>query len=107
LGNDIPQASVCGEIIPANEFYDYDAKYSDDDTKLLIPAAIASQEQEEIQRIAKQAFRVLDCSGFARVDFFLEKGTSTIWLNEINTIPGFTSVSMYPKLWEASGISYR
>jgi len=106
LGNDDPATSVCGEIIPANEFYDYDAKYSDEDTRLMIPADIPQDVQEHIQSIAKQAFRALDCSGFARVDFFLEKETGKIWLNEINTIPGFTSVSMYPKLWEASGVSY-
>lgn len=107
LGNDEPKASVCGEILPANEFYDYDAKYINEDTKLLIPAKIDKKTQEKIQKIATAAFKTLDCCGFARVDFFLEKKSGKIWLNEINTIPGFTSVSMYPKLWEASGTSYK
>jgi len=106
LGNDEPEASVCGEIIPEHEFYDYDAKYIDDTTRQTIPAPIPSDLQLRIQAIAKQAFKSLDCSGFSRVDFFLEKDTEKIWLNEINTIPGFTSISMYPKLWEATGVSY-
>ena len=106
LGNDKPQASVCGEVVPANEFYDYDAKYINQNTRLIIPAKIGSCVQKKIQAMAKKAFTVLDCCGFARVDFFLEKKSGKIWLNEINTIPGFTSVSMYPKLWEASGVSY-
>jgi D-alanine-D-alanine ligase len=107
LGNDEPDASVCGEIIPEHEFYDYDAKYIDDTTQLAIPAPISSDLQLRIQIIAKQAFQALNCSGFSRVDFFLEKETGKIWLNEINTIPGFTSISMYPKLWEATGVSYK
>ncbi len=107
LGNDQPQASICGEVIPANEFYDYNAKYINENTQLVIPAKIGERLQKKIQAIAKKAFIALDCCGFARVDFFLEKNTDRLWLNEINTIPGFTSVSMYPKLWEASGISYR
>jgi len=107
LGNDNPQASVCGEIVPANEFYDYDAKYINEKTRLIIPAKIDPSIQKKIQKIAVTAFKTLDCAGFARVDFFLEKKTNKIWLNEINTIPGFTNVSMYPKLWEASGISYQ
>lgn len=107
LGNDDPKASICGEVIPANEFYDYDAKYIDENTQLIIPAKIPATTQKKIQQIAITAFKVLDCCGFARVDFFLQKNSGKIWLNEINTIPGFTSVSMYPKLWEASGISYQ
>jgi D-alanine-D-alanine ligase len=106
LGNDDPEASVCGEIIPSKEFYDYDAKYIDKNTRLIIPATILPSVQKYIRTIAKQAFKVLDCSGFSRVDFFLEKETNKIWLSELNTIPGFTSISMYPKLWEASGLSY-
>ncbi len=107
LGNDEPISSVCGEVLPSNEFYDYNAKYINENTKLLIPAKIDNKTQEKIRKIAVTAFKTLDCCGFARVDFFLEKKTNKIWLNEINTIPGFTSVSMYPKLWETSGISYK
>ncbi len=106
LGNDKPEASVCGEIIPDHEFYDYDAKYFDEKTRLMIPADIPKKIQDTIRNMATTAFRALDCWGFSRVDFFLEKQSGNIWLNEINTIPGFTSVSMYPKLWEASGVSY-
>jgi len=106
LGNDDPKVSVCGEIIPANEFYDYDAKYINENSRVAIPAKIPGAVQKKIQSVAKEAFRALDCSGFSRVDFFLEKKTNKIWLNEINTIPGFTSISMYPKLWEASGVPY-
>ncbi len=107
LGNDDPQASVCGEILPSNEFYDYDAKYINEKTQLVIPAKILNEIQKQIQKIAITAFKTLDCCGFARVDFFLEKKSNKIWLNEINTIPGFTNVSMYPKLWEASGVGYQ
>jgi len=107
LGNDEPEASVCGEITPSNEFYNYDAKYNDDTTQLAIPASISEDVQLRIQTIAKKAFQALDCSGFSRVDFFLEKKTNKIWLSEVNTIPGFTSISMYPKLWKATGISYK
>jgi len=106
LGNDDPQASVAGEILPSNEFYDYDAKYFNEDTRLYIPAKISKATLSTIQEIAKKAFTALDCCGFSRVDFFLEKKTNKIWLNELNTIPGFTNVSMYPKLWEATGLSY-
>jgi D-alanine-D-alanine ligase len=107
LGNDDPVASVAGEIVPTgHEFYDYAAKYLDaDGARLLIPADVKPDVQEQIQRMAVAAFRAIDCAGMARVDFFLE-ADGRIWLNEINTIPGFTSISMYPKLWEASGLSY-
>jgi D-alanine-D-alanine ligase len=104
LGNDEPIASVAGEIIPSREFYDYEAKYVDDNSELLIPAPIEPEILAEIQRIAVQAFRALDLAGMARVDFFLERGTNRLYLNEVNTIPGFTSISMYPMLWEASGV---
>jgi D-alanine-D-alanine ligase len=107
LGNDDPMASVCGEIIPEHEFYDYNAKYIDESTRLVIPANVSKKTQRELQKTAIEAFRSLDCSGFSRVDFFLEKTSNKVWLNEINTIPGFTSVSMYPKLWEATGVSYQ
>lgn len=106
LGNDDPVASIPGEIIPCNEFYDYQAKYIDNRSELKIPADMTPQAIEEIQHTAVAAFKALDCSGLARVDFFLERNTGQLYLNEINTIPGFTSISMYPKLWEASGIAY-
>lgn len=105
LGNDEPRASVIGEIIPGREFYDYEAKYVDDSSELIIPAEISAGVRDEVTGMAIRAFRVLDCAGMARIDFFLERGTDRVLLNEINTIPGFTAISMYPKLWEASGIS--
>jgi D-alanine-D-alanine ligase len=106
LGNDKPMASVSGEIVPAGEFYDYEAKYVNADSQLLIPAPISAEQSAELRDIACRAFLAVDCAGMARVDCFLERGTGKIFLNEINTIPGFTSISMYPKLWEASGIPY-
>jgi D-alanine-D-alanine ligase len=107
LGNEDPQASVPGEIIPHREFYDYTAKYLEEGTRLLIPAKLARAQVRRFQEYAVKAFRCLECRGMARVDFFLERATGKILLNEVNTIPGFTSISMYPKLWEASGLSYR
>jgi D-alanine-D-alanine ligase len=106
LGNDDPQASVPGEVLPSREFYSYESKYIDGTSGLLIPAPLPSGIAEEIHRMAVSAFKAIDCAGMARVDFFLEKTTGTVYLNELNTIPGFTSISMYPKLWEASGLSY-
>jgi D-alanine-D-alanine ligase len=106
IGNDKPAASVLGEIIPSNEFYDYDAKYVDGKSTSIIPADIPKWAVRKIQYIACKAFKVLDCSGMARVDFLVQGNGSKIFLNEINTIPGFTSISMFPKLWEASGLSY-
>jgi D-alanine-D-alanine ligase len=107
LGNDDPVASVPGEILPAGEFYDYEAKYVDEHGATLdVPARLPAAVIEEIQRMAVTAFRAIDCSGMARVDFFL-RGRDELFVNEINTIPGFTTISMYPKLWEASGLSYR
>ena len=106
IGNDKPAASVLGEIIPSNEFYDYDAKYVDGKSTAIIPADIPKWAVRKIQYIACKAFKVLDCSGMARVDFLVQGNGSKIFLNEINTIPGFTSISMFPKLWEASGLSY-
>jgi D-alanine-D-alanine ligase len=106
LGNDDPIASVPGEIIPAREFYDYNAKYVSDDSRLLIPAPLSEVQKNDAQRLAVAAFKALECSGMARVDLFLEKQTGKFYVNEINTLPGFTSISMYPKLWEASGIPY-
>jgi D-alanine-D-alanine ligase len=106
LGNDDPIASIPGEIIPAREFYDYNAKYVSDDSRLLIPAPLTEIQKNDAQRLAIAAFKALECSGMARVDLFLEKPTGRFYVNEINTLPGFTSISMYPKLWEASGIPY-
>lgn len=106
LGNENPQASVPGEIIPHDEFYSYNAKYIDENgAELVIPAKLDPNIQKEIQKIAIQVFQTLECEGMGRVDFFLTKENKIV-VNEINTIPGFTSISMYPKLWEASGISY-
>jgi D-alanine-D-alanine ligase len=107
LGNNDPQASVPGEIVPHREFYDYAAKYLEEGTQLLIPAELKPAQIKKIQTLAVAAFKALELSGMARVDFFLEKKGSKLYLNEVNTIPGFTSISMYPKLWEASGISFR
>lgn len=107
LGNHDPKASVPGEIVPHREFYDYTAKYLEEGTRLVIPAELKSSQVQKIQTIAVQAFRTLELAGMARVDFFLEKKGSKLYLNEVNTIPGFTSISMYPKLWEASGIPFR
>ena len=107
LGNHDPKASIPGEIVPHREFYDYAAKYLEEGTQLLIPAKLRPAQVKKIQKYAVDAFRALELSGMARVDFFLEKKGGKIYLNEVNTIPGFTSISMYPKLWEASGIPFR
>jgi D-alanine-D-alanine ligase len=107
LGNDNPQASVPGEVIPSREFYSYESKYVDGTSSLIIPAPLPIEITEKIREFAVTAYKAIDCAGMARVDFFLEKSTEQIFLNEINTIPGFTSISMYPKLWEASGLPYR
>ena len=107
LGNDEPEASVVGEVVPGNEFYDYNAKYVDDNSDLIIPAHLDDDTTEHVRELAVQAFQAIDGAGMARVDFFVERSTGDVYLNEINTIPGFTRISMYPKLWEASGLSYR
>jgi D-alanine-D-alanine ligase len=104
LGNDEPEASVVGEVKPAHEFYDYEAKYLIEGSELIIPARIPDAVSEQLRRYAVQAFQAIGCAGMARVDFFLRG--EEILLNEINTIPGFTPISMYPKLWEATGIPY-
>jgi D-alanine-D-alanine ligase len=106
LGNDEPIASVPGEIVPSAEFYDYNAKYIDEGSKLVIPAKLSKKKQKEVQEMAIGAFKAVDCSGLGRVDFLLDPKTEKLYLNEINTMPGFTSISMYPKLWGASGIGY-
>jgi D-alanine-D-alanine ligase len=106
LGNDDPIASVPGEIIPSNEFYDYDAKYVDGKSTSVIPAQLPGKTVKEIRATAVRAFRALDLCGMARVDFFVTRKKGKVYLNEVNTIPGFTSISMYPKMWEATGIPY-
>jgi D-alanine-D-alanine ligase len=104
LGNEDPQASVPGEIIPSREFYSYEAKYIDDDSRQIIPAILPDGIEDRVKNLAIRAYQAIDCAGFARVDFLLDKDTDELYLNELNTIPGFTSISMYPKLWEASGL---
>lgn len=106
LGNDHPQASIPGEIIPGKEFYDYTAKYLDEGSELVIPAKLTKAEAKKIQELAIRGFKAVDCSGLARVDFLMDPKNKKIYINEINTMPGFTSISMYPKLWAASGLSY-
>ena len=106
LGNDEPIASVPGEIVPGKEFYDYTAKYVDEGSQLIIPAKLTKAETKKVQDLAVAAFQAVDCSGLARVDFLMDPKTGKIFLNEINTMPGFTSISMYPKLWAASGLAY-
>ena len=106
LGNDEPEASVCGEIRSHRQFYDYEAKYHDDSTELIIPADLEPAESEQLRAMAVAAFRALDGEGMARVDFLFDRNTRRAYVNELNSLPGFTSVSMYPKLWEASGLPY-
>lgn len=105
LGNEDPQASLPGEIRPSNEFYDYEAKYLDASSELLVPAPLPDEVTERIRALAIEAFRAIACEGMARVDFFLTP-QGELWVNELNTIPGFTSISMYPKMWEATGLPY-
>lgn len=107
LGNDDPKASIAGEIVPCKEFYDYDAKYLAEGSELVIPAKITKAEMKTLQRLAIAAFQAVDCAGLARVDFLMDPKSRRIYVNEINTMPGFTAISMYPKLWGASGVSYR
>jgi D-alanine-D-alanine ligase len=106
MGNDEPLASVVGEILPSHEFYDYESKYLDEATRLIIPADLPESVANRIREIAVEAFLALDCAGLARVDFLVDGESLEIYLSEVNTMPGFTTVSMYPKLWEASGIPY-
>ena len=106
LGNDQPAASVPGEIVPSAEFYDYSAKYLDEGSQLIIPAKLTKSETKKVRELAVAAFRAVDCSGLARVDFLMDPKSRKIYLNEINTMPGFTSISMYPKLWAATGVTY-
>ena len=106
LGNDEPTASVPGEIMVSGEFYDYDAKYVDAGSRVVIPAPLSAHQIEQVRRASLDAFTAIDCAGMARVDFLLARDTDTLYLNEVNTIPGFTTISMYAKLWDASGVSY-
>jgi len=106
LGNDNPEVSAPGEVVPSREFYDYEAKYLDAGSRLIVPAELPSDAAAEVRRLAVDAFRALDCAGMARVDFLMDGGTGQLYLNEINTIPGFTTISMYSKMWAASGVAY-
>lgn len=106
LGNEQPEASVPGEIVAGRDFYDYEDKYVENKSQLFIPAKLAKDKSEEFRKLAVNAFKAIGAAGFARVDFFLERGTNRLYLNEINTIPGFTNISMYPKLWEATELKY-
>lgn len=106
LGNEHPRASIAGEIVPSGDFYDYAAKYLDGTSRLLIPAPLSRERMDEVRRLALETCRTLGVEGMARVDFLLEKESHRLWINEANTIPGFTRISMYPKLWQASGLSY-
>ncbi|MBR4260428.1 MAG: D-alanine--D-alanine ligase [Clostridia bacterium] len=106
IGNENVDASCVGEILPAEEFYSFDAKYNNSESRVVIPANISEEISEEIRKIAKKAYKALDCKGLSRVDFFVEKTTGEIYLNEINTLPGFTTISMYPQLWAKCGKQY-
>jgi D-alanine-D-alanine ligase len=106
LGNDYPEASIPGEVVPAKEFYDYEAKYKSEASKLLIPAALGASKLEIIKEQAIKIYKILDCAGMARVDFLVDKQTEEVYLNEVNTIPGFTKISMYPKMWDATGKNF-
>ena len=106
LGNEAPEVSVPGEIVPAGDFYDYDAKYLDDASELIIPARLPAGRAEAVREMAAEAFRAVEGAGMARVDFLLSAAGDRIYVNEVNTIPGFTTISMYAKLWEASGLPY-
>jgi D-alanine-D-alanine ligase len=106
LGNESPEASVPGEICPSHEFYDYEAKYLDDSTRLVIPAVLSDEETQQLRELAIQAYEALESEGLARVDFLIDRETGKPYINELNSLPGFTDASMYPRLWEASGLSY-
>ena len=106
LGNEDPQTSVCGEVLPSREFYSYESKYVDGTSGLIIPSNLPSDITEKIREYAVRAYKAIDCAGMARADFFFDADTNRIYLNELNTLPGFTSISMYPKLWQATGVTY-
>jgi D-alanine-D-alanine ligase len=105
LGNDDAEASGCGEIVPGREFYDYEDKYISDGARLLVPAPLEESVAESVRDLARRAFALCGCAGFARVDFFVGRADGRVFVNELNTLPGFTSISMYPKLWEHAGVS--
>lgn len=106
LGNDDPEASIPGEIVPVNEFYDYEAKYVKTGSDVVIPAQLSRAQAQRVRELSVRAFQAIDCAGMGRVDFLLDRKTGKVFINEINTIPGFTPISMYPKLWEATGVPY-
>ena len=106
LGNEEPEASVPGEIVPNREFYDYEAKYLDDRSELIIPAPLTGEQQDTVRQMALEAFRAIDGAGMARVDFLMARRTGQLFVSEVNTIPGFTTISMFAKLWAASGLEY-
>jgi D-alanine-D-alanine ligase len=106
LGNEDPQTSVCGEVLPSREFYSYESKYIDGTSGLIIPAQLPVEMSDQIREYAARAYKAIDCAGMARADFFVDVEMNKIYLNELNTLPGFTSISMYPKLWQASGLTY-
>ena len=106
LGNEDPQTSVCGEVLPSREFYSYESKYIDGTSGLIIPAQLPAEVSDKVREYAVRAYKAIDCAGMARADFFVNGNTNQIYLNELNTLPGFTSISMYPKLWQASGVTY-
>jgi D-alanine-D-alanine ligase len=105
IGNERPEASLPGEILPSREFYDYEAKYIEE-SQALIPAPLDEATTAEVRRLAAEAFLAVDCAGYARVDFLLSRADGRLYVNEVNTIPGFTTISMFPKLWEATGLAY-
>jgi len=106
LGNDEPEASVAGEIIPSREFYDYESKYVEESSRSIIPAKLTDAQSADVRRLAIDAYKAIDCSGLARVDFLLAGDSGVVYLNELNTLPGFTTISMYAQLWAATGVSY-
>src|SRR5207237_308312 len=106
LGNDDPEASVPGEVVPSREFYDYQAKYLDEGSKLLIPAPLTKKQTADVRRLALAAFKAIDGAGMARVDFLLGRDTGILYVNEVNTIPGFTTIGMYSKMWAATGLQF-
>jgi D-alanine-D-alanine ligase len=106
LGNEDPRASVVGEVVPGREFYDYAAKYLEEGSRLLIPARLSRTQADRVRKLAVRAFQAVDAAGMGRIDFLMDRNSKKIYVNEINTIPGFTSISMYPKLWAASGLPY-
>jgi len=106
LGNDAPEASIPGEILPSREFYDYEAKYLDEESRTVIPADLTADQTAAIRQMSIEVFRAIDAAGMARVDFLMERQTGKVYVNEINTIPGFTAISMYAKMWAASGLAY-